>query len=115
MKRRLQFQQRIAQLQFIAVAQQKMPIIEHPQISRPIMQRPKRLRGNGPLRKRQHLGANLPLVSLDGWIALAADQPRRMKREKQPVLVQKIERNVAFPLPLVDRSRGEESQWLNGD
>ena len=113
----LQLQRCIAQLQSIPVAQQEVAVLEHPQVARPVVNRPQRFGLDRSRRQRQHHGANLALVAGIALARFTANQPRHAKGEEQPVLIQKVQRGKAVracpdtSAPGAEKPSACDGQW----
>src|SRR5208337_2986235 len=89
MQQRLQLEGSVSLLQIVAIAEEKMAVAEHPKVARAVVESPKRLGLDGTFGQYQHHRANLALVVVR--CPRPVDQPRRAKREQQPILVEKVQ------------------------
>ena len=108
---------RVTQLQIFAVTQQKVPILQHPQVRTPVVQRPQPLGFNGSFGQMQHHGTNLSLVALVALarVQLPVNQPRNAKRKQQFALSNKVQRHQAVALSKVERAGRRKAQRLDGN
>jgi len=90
MQKRFHFKLSIALREASSISQQKVAVVEHPQIMRMTMQGPQRLRQNRSSWKCQHHGANLAYI-IAIRVGIAVQQPGNTKGEEQPVFVKKIQ------------------------
>ena len=84
----LQIQRGVAHFQIPSVSQQEVAVLEHPQVARPVVNRPQGLGLNRSFRQIEEYGANLALVLV---ASLAVHQTRHAKGKQQPVLIEKIQ------------------------
>jgi hypothetical protein len=92
-----------------------MTVMKHPQIAATVMEGPESLCGDVSLRQRKCDGANLAFIAVYVRIALATNQAGSAEGEEQVVLIEKIEGDEAFAMPLVDYSGREEAKRLDRD
>jgi len=97
----------------IAVAKQKMAVLERPKVADAIVHGPHRLCLDRPLGQLEHHGANLPFDSFVSVGKIAPQQARHAEGEQQPVLVEEIERGHRIPRAHIDGAGPCESEWIN--
>src|SRR5581483_890620 len=75
LKERFESEARVADHQAVAVAEQKMAVVEHPQIADAVMKSPYGLSIDRTLGQRQHNRANLALLTRRSTTAVPMQQP----------------------------------------
>src|SRR6266567_2406825 len=92
-KKRLQLQGWIAEEQRIAIANEELPVIEHVEVVRVIVDGPDSLSLDGARGQTEDHGANLSLVMRVAFGAVAMNEGGHAESEQKVVLVKEIEGN----------------------
>src|SRR5579864_8747532 len=110
MQKWLQLQVGVAHLEVVSVAQQELPVAEHPKVALAVVQGPDRVCQDCPLRQLKNYCADFAFFTRVSAGAVAMNQPGNAKGKQEMVFIKEIERGQAVPQAKIERYRRSEAE-----